>query len=312
MSIEGKYRHRLGLDLGGTKIEAVILNEDGNTLAQTRVATPGHDYSALLHCIRELIDSLEIEAGITTPLPLGIGTPGSRSPATGLMRNCNSTVLNGRALLEDLTEICRRPVRMANDADCFALSESRDGAGENATSVFGVILGTGVGGGIVIQRKLLAGPNRLCGEWGHNRLALERLADFPARLHRPRICYCGDKNCVETWLSGPGMALTHQQLHGQVLNIERIAASSSDAAHRHTLAIYCDMLATALASVINLLDPELIVLGGGLSKQSALYTRLPELLATKVFSDTLSTPVLPPKFGDSSGVRGAAWLWPLN
>lgn len=305
--------YRLGIDLGGTKIEAVIMGESEQLIAKQRVANPQGDYPQLLHCIRSLCLSIEREVDVKEPLPLGIGTPGSRSPATGLMRNCNSTVLNGQRLLEDLQVTCERPVRMANDADCFALSEATDGAGKGYASVFGVILGTGVGGGIVLNRRLLSGPNHLCGEWGHNRLALERLNDFPAAfagaLATPRPCYCGRENCVETWLSGPGMALTHRQLHGQAIDLSQLGTPQADSAHRRTLSLYCDMLATAMASVINLLDPGVIVLGGGLSQQAELYAALPRLIPTKVFSDSLVTPVLPAAHGDSSGVRGAAWLW---
>lgn len=304
--------YRLGVDLGGSKIEAVLLGADNQVLSRLRVKTPAQDYNGILHAVRDIALAVEVEAGLsaTQGLPIGIGTPGSRSPASGLMRNCNSTALNGRRLVEDLGKACSRPVRLANDADCFALSESRDGAAAGYASAFGVIIGTGVGAGITVNGALLCGPNALCGEWGHNRLPLERLQPLPKALRKPRPCYCGQENCVETWISGPGLALTHQQLHGTPLQLEQLQGNAGDQAHTLTLKLYAEMLAGALAEVVNILDPGVIVLGGGLSKLTPLYAWLPELLQGKVFSDVFGTPVLAAHHGDSSGVRGAAWLWP--
>ena len=301
---------RLGVDLGGTKIEAAIVDDDGVITTRRRSPTPG-TYAALLSTVADLCDSVEKAAGLVPrSLALGIGTPGSRSPADGRMRNCNSTVLNGRPLQDDLEVATGRAVRMANDADCFALSESRDGAAAGAASVFGVILGTGVGGGIVVNGSLLPGRNAIAGEWGHNRLPLARCRELPAAVSRqPRPCYCGADNCVETWLSGPGLAQTHQELHGSPIDAEALHRGAVDERLADTLDIYCELAATALAALINTIDPQVIVLGGGLSNIASLYERIPALLPAKVFSDSFSTPLRKAAHGDSGGVRGAAWLW---
>ena len=293
-----------GIDLGGTKIEGILLDEDGQVLFRRRVATPAGDYGATLDAIAALHRALEEQAGAL--LPLGIGTPGSVSPATGLMRNANSTCLNGQPLLADLKRKLERPVRMANDADCFTLSEAVDGAGKGAEIVFGVILGTGTGGGIAVEGRLLDGPNAVAGEWGHNPLP------WPAETELPGPpCYCGKRGCIETFLSGPGLARDHQQHTGQELDAREIVAlaEKGDAAAEATLQRYESRLARGLASIVNVLDPHVIVLGGGLSAIDRLYTKIPRLWKQHVFSDTVTTRLLPPEYGDSSGVRGAAWLW---
>jgi fructokinase len=309
---------RLGVDLGGSKIEAALLAPDGRVTVRQRRATPRGDYDATLDVINDLCLAVEAEAGLDNRLPLGIGTPGSPSPQSGLMRNCNSTALNGRRLAQDLEQRCARPVRLANDADCFALSEASDGAGRGYHTVFGVILGTGVGGGICMGSQLLRGSNGIGGEWGHNRLPLERVAKLPDQLLTPRPCYCGRNDCIETWLSGPGLALSHELLHGQVFQPALAHAGAQSAAeaaaladkHRQTIDVYLRLLAAALATVVNILDPDAVVLGGGLSNMEQVYTSLPALLGEQVFSDCCNTDILPAAHGDSSGVRGAAWLWP--
>lgn len=303
-------RLRLGVDLGGTKIEAAILDTAGDRLCHRRTPTPG-TYAQILASVRDLCDSVEREVALPhRSLPLGIGTPGSESPATGLMRNCNSTCLNGRALRADLQHRAGRPVRSANDADCFTLSESRDGAAAGAGSVFGIILGTGVGGGLCVNGDLLAGPNRLCGEWGHNPMPLERVHGLPESFRASRrLCYCGRENCIETWLSGPGLAQTHRDLHHTDIDTAQLHGGNIHGPLRETINIYIRMLAAGLAAVINIVDPQVIVIGGGLSRVQALYTSLPETIAAQVFSDSFSTPIRQAQHGDSSGVRGAAWLW---
>ncbi len=304
----------LGVDLGGTKIEAALLNARHECIERQRCTTPSESYDDVLTAISQLCDLVEAQArnkgfSIEKALPIGIGTPGSPSPTSGLMRNCNSTALNGKKLGEDLAKRSRRAVRMANDTDCLALSEFTDGAAAAAQSLFAVILGTGVGGGFCIGGTVLRGPNGISGEWGHNRLPLERVGHLPQALEYNRPCYCGRSDCIETWLSGPGLALTHAQLHKSPLKISELTSPAPDRLHQHTLDIYTRMLAVALASVVNLLDPELIVLGGGLSNLTSLYGELPALLQREIFSDVCKTRVLPAMHGDSSGVRGAAWLW---
>lgn len=295
---------RIGVDLGGSKIEAAALDDSGAWLARRRLATPKGDYDATLQAVRQLVRGIEADLGRGGSV--GIGTPGSRSPDSGLMRNANSVCLNAQPLHADLQRILQRPVRMANDADCFTLSEALDGAGRDARSVFGVILGTGTGGGIVIDRQLLQGPNAIAGEWGHNPLPWPRPDELPGPA-----CYCGKRGCIETFLSGPGLTLAHQQATGETLDpegLQRQAARGNHAAE-HTLLRYEDRLARGLASIINVLDPEVIVLGGGLSNLDRLYRSIPARLPEYVFSDCLNTRLLPPRYGDSSGVRGAAQLW---
>jgi fructokinase len=294
---------RIGVDLGGTKIEAVALDEGGGELARRRVETPGGGYEAVIAAVAELVGTLEARCGAASGV--GIGTPGSRSPLTGLIRNSNSQALNGRPLERDLEKALGRPVALANDADCFALSEATDGAGAGARTVFGVILGTGVGAGIVVGGRLLHGPNAVAGEWGHNPLPWPRPEELPGPA-----CYCGKSGCIETWLSGPGMAADHLREAGEQLTAEAIAAAAS-AGEPHaelTLRRYEERLARALAHVINILDPHVIVLGGGLSKLQRLYRSVPALWGKHVFSEVVATRLLPPRHGDASGVRGAAWL----
>ena len=295
---------RLGVDLGGTKIEIIGLATDGRELLRRRIATPQGDYRATLSAIAGLVATAEAELGQTGSV--GIGIPGAESLRSGLIKNANSTCLIGQPLRQDLQTLLRREVRLANDANCFALSEAIDGAGRDAETVFGVILGTGVGGGIVIRRQVLVGANAIAGEWGHNPLPRLAAADQPAP-----DCYCGHQGCVETYLSGPGLTADHARHTGETLAAATIAhrAAGGDSACEATLRRYEDRLGRALASVINILDPQVIVLGGGLSNMQRLYRHLPTCCAPYVFSDAVDTRFLPPVHGDSSGVRGAAWLW---
>ena len=297
---------RIGVDLGGTKIEAIALDDAGTERARTRIATPQTDYPATVAAIAAVVATLEGRLGVRARV--GVGTPGAPSAIDGRMKNANSTCLNGQPLHADLVRALQREVRLANDANCFAVSEATDGAGAGAATVFGVILGTGVGGGVVAHGRLLTGANAIAGEWGHN--PLPALPGDPA----PRACYCGRAGCVETWLSGPAMAADHRAVSGETLDAATIAtrADAGDAACEATVQRYTARLARALASVINLLDPEVIVLGGGLSQVARLYENVPRLWPAHVFSDTVSTRLLPARHGDASGVRGAAWLWPAE
>jgi fructokinase len=298
---------RVGVDLGGTKIEALALGRDGAVLGRRRVPTPRGDYEASLHAIAALAMGLEQAAG--RPARVGVAMPGSLSPATGRVKNANSVWLNGRALAEDLDRVLPRPLRFANDANCFALSEAVDGAGAGARAVFGVIVGTGTGGGVVLDGRVWTGPNAIAGEWGHNPLPWPRDDERPGP-----DCYCGLTGCIETYLSGPGLARDHAAATGETLAPEAIAAraAAGDAGAEASLQRYEDRMARALASVINVLDPDVIVLGGGLSNLKRLYESLPRLWPRYVFSDRVDTRLVPPKHGDSSGVRGAAWLWPAD
>ncbi len=295
---------RIGVDLGGTKIEIIALDEGGRSLLRKRIATPRDNYAATLAAVAGLVAEAEREVGLRATV--GVGLPGAVSALSGRLKNSNSTCLNGRPLREDLQGLLAREIRVANDANCFALSEAVDGAGAGAAVVFGVILGTGVGGGIVVDGKILEGANSIAGEWGHNPLPAPGLADVPVRQ-----CYCGRAGCVETWLSGPGLAADHAARHGGTLSAEEItaAAKASDAAAEDTLLRYRERLARALAQVINILDPQVVVLGGGLSNIDSLYPALPDLLRPHVFSDAVATRVVKNQHGDSGGVRGAAWLW---
>jgi len=295
---------RLGVDLGGSKIEIVGLAADGRELLRRRIATPQGDYRATLTAIAGLVAEAEAELGQTGSV--GIGIPGAESLRSGLIKNANSTCLIGQPLRHDLQTLLRREVRLANDANCFALSEAIDGAGRDAETVFGVILGTGVGGGIVIRRQVLLGANAIAGEWGHNPLPRLAAADQPAP-----DCYCGHRGCIETYLSGPGLTADHARHTAETLDATSIEcrAAAGDAACEATLRRYEDRLGRALAGVINILDPQVIVLGGGLSNMQRLYRHLPACCAPYVFSDAVDTRFLPPVHGDSSGVRGAAWLW---
>jgi fructokinase len=293
---------RFGLDLGGTKIEAVILDAADEIIWRERQVTPAHDYQSILHVITRMVETAEQQ--VESPLSIGIGMPGSISPKTGLVRNSNTLCLNGQALREDLTARLGREVRLANDANCFALSEAKDGAGAGADSVFGVILGTGCGGGLVLNQHLQIGANAIAGEWGHNPLAAPRADEVPGP-----DCYCGRKGCNEVWISGSGFARDHLAITGQDLTSEAIMAAGTAEASA-SFERLCDRLARALGGVVNLLDPAVIVLGGGLSNIEAIYERVPEIWQAYIFSDIIDTRLVRNQHGDASGVRGAAWLWP--
>lgn len=288
---------RFGIDLGGSKIEIAALAADGTIRLRRRIATPRGDYSATLRAIADLVETAERDLGVRAPV--GIGIPGAETHATGLIKNANSTWLIGRPLRRDLHAWLQRPVAIANDANCFALSEARDGAGQGARVVFGVIIGTGVGGGIVVDGRVLTGANAIAGEWGHNPLPGET---------SPPECYCGRRGCIETYLSGPGMVRDHHEHGGHRDTPAAIAAATTDPACAATLARYERRLARALAGVINILDPEVIVLGGGLSNLDRLYDNIPRLWGSDIFSDHVATRLIKNRHGDSSGVRGAAWL----
>jgi len=295
---------RIGIDLGGTKIEAAVVDVSGLVRIRRRVATPARNYRATIDAIIALISGIEQEIGATASV--GIGIPGAVSPNTGLIKNANSTWLIGRPLQRDIETALGRPTRLANDANCFALSEATDGAGAGIDTVFGVILGTGVGGGIAIRGEILLGANAIAGEWGHNPLPWPTPDEIPGPP-----CYCGRLGCIESFLSGPGLAADHFRHCRESLGAPQIAlsAENGDPDCRATLARYIDRLARGLASVINLIDPGVIVLGGGLSGISALYEQVPRFWTRYIFSDHVVTALLPPVHGDSSGVRGAAWLW---
>lgn len=297
-------RLRIGVDLGGSKIEIVALDAAGNERVRRRVATPQGDYQAIVGVIAHLVESAERELGERGQV--GLGIPGAESVDDALIKNANSTCLIGKPLRRDLQTLLQRPIRIENDANCFALSEALDGAGSGAAVVFGVILGTGVGGGIVVHNRLITGINRIAGEWGHN--PLPNLAE---EGQTPPDCYCGRCGCVETWLSGPALAADHLRHGGEALSAEEIArrGDNDDPACAATLSRYERRLAKALASVINVLDPDVIVLGGGLSRIGRLYQSVPALWGQFVFSDSVRTVLRPPQHGDASGVRGAAWLW---
>jgi fructokinase len=294
---------RLGIDLGGTKIEIIALADSGRELLRRRVPTPVGNYAATLQVIAQLVRDTEAE--LEQRGSIGIGTPGALSKATGRLKNSNSVILNGQPILQDLEALLQRPVKISNDANCFALSEAMDGAADGASVVFGVILGTGVGAGIVVNGHVLSGPNSIAGEWGHNPLPWSEAHELPG----PQ-CYCGKLGCIETFLSGPGMAKLHQIDAGDLLSAEEIVvrAEQGDAACERSLQIWEGRLARALAHVINILDPDIIVLGGGMSNIERLYTRVPALWGRWIFSDRVDTRLVMHQFGDSSGVRGAAWL----
>jgi predicted NBD/HSP70 family sugar kinase len=293
---------RFGLDLGGTKMEAVLLDNTGEIVWRERRPTPSEDYAAIIDTITELVDDADRQS--TQDISIGIGMPGSLSPKTGLVRNSNTQCLSGRAIQQDLEARLARQVRLANDANCFALSEATDGAGAGATSVFGVIIGTGCGGGLVFDGKLQNGTNSIGGEWGHNPLAAPKPEELPAPPY-----YCGRHGCNEVWISGSGFARDHAAVTGEKLTAEEIISSDSAAA-KASLERLCDRIARALGAVINVVDPEVIVLGGGLSNVDRLYSQIPEIWDAYIFSDVIETRLLKNKHGDASGVRGAAWLWP--
>lgn len=294
---------RIGVDLGGSKIEVAAF--DGrNELARQRIATPQGDYMGTVMAIAGLVETIENELGQRGTV--GIGIPGTESALSGLIKNANSTCLIGKPLKRDLQTVLQREVRLANDANCFALSEAIDGAGEGAETVFGAILGTGVGGGIVVHEQVLTGANSIAGEWGHNALPNPTAAELAGPA-----CYCGRSGCVETWLSGPGMQRDHAAITGETADPANILAraAAGDSACSATLERYEERLARALAVVINILDPQVIVLGGGLSNIDRLYDNVPRLWPPHVFSDRIATRLRKHRHGDSSGVRGAAWLW---
>jgi fructokinase len=295
---------RIGIDLGGTKIEGIAIADDGSERVRRRVAAPRGDYDATLTAIVGLVQ--EIERACASRGTVGVGIPGTLSPATGLVKNANSTWLIGRALADDLPRRLERPVRFANDANCFALSEATDGAAAGAAVVFGVIIGTGTGGGIVVNGQVVTGANAVAGEWGHNPLPAPRDDERPGPA-----CYCGRSGCIEMFLSGPGLARDFAARSGGDLTAEQIAdrAANGDADALAALDRHAERLARALGTIINVLDPDVIVLGGGLSNISSLYDRVPQLWASSVFSDHVATRLVRAKHGDSSGVRGAAWLW---
>jgi len=293
---------RIGIDLGGTKIEIIALDDSGAECFRRRIATPREDYEATLAAVVGLVQEAEKIVGRST---VGIGTPGAISPATGLMKNANSTWLIGRPLGEDMSRALGREIRIANDANCFALSEAVDGAAAGAAVVFGVIVGTGTGGAIVVDRRVVAGANAIAGEWGHNPMPWPAPEEWPGPA-----CYCGRTGCIETFLSGPGMSRDHYTATGETLDASEIAARArkEDAGARATVERYAGRMARGLASIINVVDPDVIVLGGGLSNIAQLYERVPQLWIPYVFSDRIATKLVRAKFGDSSGVRGAAWL----
>lgn len=293
----------LGVDLGGTKTEAVVLGSDGGERFRQRLATPAASYEAILDTIARLVSQAEAQCGSFDSV--GICTPGAVVPETGLLKNSNTVCLNGKPLPADLVQHLGKPVFIENDANCFALSEATDGAGAGGASVFGVILGTGAGGGWVIHGRLHTGVNGIAGEWGHNPLPRASGETRPARP-----CYCGRVDCIETYVSGPGFARTHGEIAGEDIPAVQVAARmrQGDAAAAEAFARYVNHLARGLATVINVCDPDVVVLGGGMSQMSEVYPQLAQALPEFVFSDTVKTRILPPAYGDSSGVRGAAWL----
>lgn len=308
--MSAQSRLRIGLDVGGSKISGLLLAGEGEARRYLRQPTPRNDYHATLNTIQSLIDQLS--EGCTPHPSIGIGIPGSLNPETGKVRNANSTWLNGRALQTDLEQTLARPVRLANDADCFALSEATDGAGQGARTVWGIILGTGCGSGIVLQGALHQGPLAIAGEWGHNPLPPEP-GSAPDRIE-PEPCWCGRQGCIESWLSGPAIAADHLLNCGEVKTATEIfaAATNGDQAAAATLARHRNRLARAMAAAINILDPNVVVLGGGVGSQPLIYQGLEEAIKPNLFTDAPSIAVRPPLFGDDSGVRGAARLWSLD
>jgi len=311
---------RIGIDLGGTKIEGIALDNKGNELMRHRVPTPVGDYSGTLNAIVALVNY--IESSINEMASIGVGTPGSLSPASGLLRNSNSVCMNGQPVKQDLEKLLGREIRMSNDANCFALSEAMDGAAKNAAVVFGVIIGTGTGGGIVVNGRVLNGPNSVAGEWGHNPLPWPVVVPENDSTSRNNLkcesnewpgpqCYCGKRGCIETFLSGPGLAHDYLSATGDQLSPVEIVALAEAGKDQAELCLqrYENRMARALAHIINILDPDVIVLGGGMSNVQRLYKNVPKILPAFVFSDVLNTQLVAPMYGDSSGVRGAAWLW---
>ncbi len=295
---------RIGIDLGGTKIELRALDDEGRERHRERVPTPRHDYDGTIAAMVALVDRAEAQLG--TRCTVGVGMPGAISPATGLVKNANSTWLNGRPFADDLQRAMGREVRLANDANCLALSEATDGAAAGASIVFGVILGTGVGGGVVVRGDVVIGANAVAGEWGHNMLPWPEADEWPGEA-----CYCGRTGCIETQLSGPALSRSFRRKTGREATPEELLAwaQAGDRDAEAAWQRYEDQLARALASVINVLDPDVVVAGGGISNAARLYERVPARWARYVFSDRVDTRFVPAQFGDASGVRGAAWLW---
>jgi fructokinase len=299
---------RIGIDLGGTKIEGIVLSDDGNVVNKIRVTTPGQNYRAIVSAVSEVIQELQQITDST--LTVGIGSPGALARSTGLMKNCNSIALNGQPLQQDIESILGYGIKLENDANCFALSEAHYGSAHLSKSMFGVIIGTGTGGGIVINRQLVTGPNSIAGEWGHNSLP----SNARELIGNDRQCYCGRKNCIETVLSGRGLAITHLERTGNSLEAFEIAeqAELDNSACIETISVYSKQLASCLTTVVNLIDPEVIVLGGGLSNIQSLYDSVLKDMDGLVFTDRIETRILRPSFGDASGARGAACLWPIK
>ncbi|WP_269617856.1 ROK family protein [Zhongshania sp. BJYM1] len=291
---------RIGVDLGGTKIEGILLAENGEQIARERIATPSHSYAAVVEAIAGLVEGLQTHA--TGTATVGLGGPGAISTLTGLIKNSNTLAISGHALPADLGKRLGYEVRFSNDANCFALSEAVDGAGSEYPTVFGVILGTGTGGGVVVNKQVLVGANSIAGEWGHNPMP---------RATEERVCYCGRINCIETYLCGGGLAKSYSNAGGESIKAPEIAkrAAAGEALADAVLDNYCRQLARALSGVINLLDPAVIVLGGGVSNVDIIYEKVPQYWSGFVFSDSCETKLVKAKYGDSSGVRGAAWLW---
>jgi fructokinase len=304
---------RIGIDLGGTKIEGLALADDGREIDRRRIAAPRGHYDDTVRAVANLVLAIEgacpAEAATSSAAKVGVGIPGAISPATGLIKNANSTWLNGRRLAGDLSQALRRPVRLANDANCFALSEATDGAAAGAAVVFGVIIGTGTGGGLVVNGRIVVGANAIAGEWGHNPLPA------PADDERPGPpCYCGRSGCIETFLSGPALARDYLALGGEEVSAADVASRAEHGDPRAAACLdrYERRFARAIASIINVADPDVIVLGGGLSNMTRLYDRVPALWGSHVFSDRVATRLARARHGDASGVRGAAWLWPVG
>jgi len=302
---------RIGIDLGGTKIEGLALADDGRELDRRRIAAPRGNYDDTIRAVADLVDAIEAAARArldeAPKARVGLGIPGAISPATGVIKNANSTWLNGRRLADDLSQALGRPVRLANDANCFALSEATDGAAAGAAVVFGVIIGTGTGGGLVVNGEIVVGANAIAGEWGHNPLPAPEDDERPGPP-----CYCGRSGCIETFLSGPALARDYIALGGDDTSAADIAARAGRGDDRALACLdrYERRFARAIASIINVVDPDVIVLGGGLSNITQLYDRVPKLWGAHVFSDRVDTKLVRAKHGDASGVRGAAWLWP--
>jgi len=301
-NFSGGPQFRLGIDLGGTKTEVVVLDDNFQPVYRKRVATPSHDYGAILDLITDLVDGAK--KSLQARPTVGIGTPGAISPVSGFQRNSNTTCMNGEAFKTDIERRLKSEVKIENDANCFTLSEALTGAGKGYSVVFGVILGTGTGGGIVVNQKLLSGPNAIAGEWGHNPLPWKTEADGST------ICYCGKEGCIETFISGSSLARNFEKRNAVILSSEEIVHGASNGEKNCELAmeLYFDQLARALAHVINILDPDAIVLGGGMSNIEEIYQQIPPRLADYVFSDCVETPILPALHGDASGVFGAAML----